>query len=33
MERNGQFDQLPKKEVIKLVAERESSKKPGGIRG
>ena len=33
MEKNGQFDLLPKKEVIKLVAEREKLEKNlGGIR-
>ena len=33
MERNGQFDVLPKKEVIKLCAEREKLQKNlGGIR-
>ena len=33
MEKNGQFDLLPKKEVIKLIAEREKLEKNlGGIR-
>ena len=33
MEKNGQFDVLPKKEVIKLIAEREKLEKNlGGIR-
>ena len=33
MEKNGQFEVLPKKEVIKLCAEREKLlKNPGGIR-
>ena len=33
MEKNGQFDVLPKKEVIKLCAEREKLQKNlGGIR-